>query len=170
MPTMPKSLVRVRRLTTGDGPLLREIRLLALATDPPAFSSNAARESAYPSSVWAERAPRSAAAFIDGNPDPVGLVAYLWLEQDKHARLVSMWVKPEARRMGLGQELVGWVVDEVVGKRGAVLDLDVKKENLGAVSLYARMGFVVDIRQEVVEDLRMIYQQRNTLMVESEGK
>jgi len=81
-----------------------------------------------------------------------------------------MWVKPEARRMGLGQELVGWVVDEVVGKRGAVLDLDVKKENLGAVSLYARMGFVVDIRQEVVEDLRMIYQQRNTLMAESEDK
>jgi ribosomal protein S18 acetylase RimI-like enzyme len=52
---------RVRRVRADEGPLLRAVRLRALADTPLAFGSTHAREAAYPSERWERWARESAA-------------------------------------------------------------------------------------------------------------
>lgn len=58
----------VRRIRTGDGPLLRDVRLLALQTDPDAFGSSYQREVDRSDDQWEDRAARAATSddqFLD---------------------------------------------------------------------------------------------------------
>ncbi len=111
--------LQIRRLTTSDAALYREIRLEALQRNPEAFGSTFEKESPQPLS-WFEAALDRAAifgAFLDGTL--AGIAAYGVHESAKQAHkalLWSMYVRPTARNAGLGKRLVGAVLDHARGR------------------------------------------------------
>lgn len=139
---------RVRRVRPEDGPALREIRLNALRSDPQAFGSTHEAEVGAPSGDWSKLAAVSsegpsrfiAVAEFDGRL--VGIAGgYRPDESPDERGIWGMWVAPEARRRGVGRDLVravrGWAEHS-----GAVrLILWVVETNEPAVALYRSMGF-----------------------------
>ncbi len=63
--------MQVRRFRPGDGPILRDLRLRALAEAPDAYSSTLSQESGRPLEAWEERALAGARA-----DDQVGFFAF----------------------------------------------------------------------------------------------
>ena len=138
----------VRRVRADEGPVLKTVRLAALADAPSAFGSSYAAEVDQPDDHWRSRAELGAAgessatffAIVDGSV--VGLVAGYRPDVDGPAvELVSMWVSPTHRRAGTASELVDAVV-RWAGEAGApTVELWVTRGNDAAVRLYEAAGF-----------------------------
>jgi mycothiol synthase len=70
------------------------------------------------------------------------VVSDRWDEDDRRIgdiRLVG--VRPEARRRGLGRELLRWAITELRARGAEAVDLSVEGENERALDLYRRTGF-----------------------------
>ena len=136
--------LQIRRLEVSDAALYRDIRLEALQKTPEAFGSTFERESAEPLS-WFEARLRLAdifGAFLDGKL--AGIAGYSAQENLKQAHkglLWGMYIRAEARNMGLGKMLVAAVLDHARG-RVELVQLSVVSENESARKLYRAMGFV----------------------------
>ncbi|HEY5980920.1 MAG TPA: GNAT family N-acetyltransferase [Microlunatus sp.] len=135
---------RVRRAVPGDWRASRAIRLQALTEAPLAFASTLDREQAFADDVWQQRIVGSAqflaetadAAVVGtatgvADPDTTGTVL-----------LVAMFVARTVRRQGVGERLVGAVVDQARRDGADRVLLHVVETNPGAERLYARCGFV----------------------------
>jgi ribosomal protein S18 acetylase RimI-like enzyme len=142
------SEVVIRRIETSDSPILRAVRLRALATDPASFGSTYEREVDFPDQTWVERAQRSsagndAATMIAVLGDqPVGIVT--GLRDQGHRRLfhvVEMWVAPEARRTGLGRRLLGEIEGWIASCGGTRARLSVTNAATAAMQLYESAGY-----------------------------
>jgi GNAT superfamily N-acetyltransferase len=149
--------VRVRRIEPGEGPLLRDVRLAALADAPDAFSSRFEDEAHRRAEEWeADATARSAgsdsANFVaESERGVVGLVgAYRSSDEPGTVELVSMWVAPRARGTGAGAALVGHVVDWARVNGARRVALWVMRENVPAIALYRRTGFATN---DVLETL-----------------
>jgi len=57
------------------------------------------------------------------------------------ARLYSLAVAPAARGQGLGLQLLGWVEERALARHVLFMRLEVRKDNLNALSLYERNGY-----------------------------
>jgi GNAT superfamily N-acetyltransferase len=142
-------VIAIRAVRAGEGELLRELRLRALADSPAAFASTAEQEQDLPESHWSELAGRSdladaAAIFVaidDGRW--VGMAAGRWGDPDLGiAHLWSMWVDPSARRARLGERLVSAVRGWARARGARFLRLGVIEDPADAGSFYERLGFV----------------------------
>ncbi|MBF8184890.1 GNAT family N-acetyltransferase [Nonomuraea sp. K274] len=129
------------RLGEGGGARLREIRLRALQDSPDAFGSSYDREIAFSPEKWSERLKNPDSRWwvaVAGGAD-VGLVCMML--EDGGAHLLSMWVAPEARGMGVAARLVD---ESVAWARRAGADevgLWAVDQNHAARALYTRKGF-----------------------------
>ena len=144
--------VVVRRITTADAELLRDIRLRALQDSPSAFGSTYAVEVTRSEAEWAERAASGASgndrftalAFVDD--DCIGLAGGFRNDEDGHHAdidLVSMWVAPSHRGSGVAEQLVDAVLDWARDDAQAeVVGLWVTHTNERAQRFYERLGFV----------------------------
>lgn len=139
----------VRRIRSEEGGRLREIRLRALADSPRAFGSTLADTAARPSGVWAERVAANAAG-----ADSVMFVAEsegLWVglagglfEPERgpgDPEVVSMWVDPAWRGLGLAGRLLDAVIEWARSRGAASVHLWVTEGNDPAIGLYERFGF-----------------------------
>jgi GNAT superfamily N-acetyltransferase len=139
--------VRVRRIEPGEGKLLREVRLAALADTPGAFASRFEDEVVRADEAWEAAAARSrgfdtANFFAESDERIVGLVgAYRSAEEPATIELVSMWVSPDARGRGIGAQLVERVSEWAREGDARRVALWVMRGNEGAASLYQRTGF-----------------------------
>lgn len=139
----------VRRIAAGEGRLLRDVRLAALADAPSAFGSTYAGEVGRSDEEWEERARLGSvggarATFFAVREDGrvVGLAGgYRDDEAPGDVHLVSMWADPVARRSGVGRALVQAVVDWATETGADVVRLWVTRGNDAAHALYLRMGF-----------------------------
>jgi GNAT superfamily N-acetyltransferase len=137
----------IRRIRPGEGGRLREIRLRALADAPTAFSSLLADESNRPQAVWDDAAATrsagdGAATFVaEVNGNWVGLAGGYRPGDGPDVELVSMWVAPEARRLGVGRMLVGEVVAWARTIGAPSVGLWVTRGNDAAATLYGGAGF-----------------------------
>jgi GNAT superfamily N-acetyltransferase len=131
-----------------EGPVLKEVRLAALADSPSAFGSSYGAEADQPDEFWENRAVLGAAGHnsvtflgvIAGSA--VGLVsAYRPDSAGLPVELVSMWVSPGQRRTGLGAELVDAVASWAREAGAATVELWVTRGNDAAVRLYESRGF-----------------------------
>jgi ribosomal protein S18 acetylase RimI-like enzyme len=146
-------MTRIRRIRADEGASLRDIRLRALRESPSAFSSTLDRELAYGDELWASRASLAsagdkAATFVAESDaqDWLGLVTVLGVDHEAAsgtgaAELVSMWIAPEARRLGLGEKLVLAALDFARGSNVPAMELSVTRGNEDAMRLYLRLGF-----------------------------
>jgi GNAT superfamily N-acetyltransferase len=139
--------VQVRRVRSGDGKLLREVRLTALADSPLAFESAFDEVFNRPDEAWETAATdrsegvASANFLAEGEAGVVGLVgAYRSNEEPETVELVSMWVAPPARGQGLGAHVVEHVVEWSAAAGATRLALWVTRGNDPAIALYMRTG------------------------------
>lgn len=142
----------VRRIRADEGPLLRAVRLRALADAPLAFGSTHAREAALDDDHWrawaadgaaGQRAVWLLAVAADASAgEPVGLASGVIDAGDPTlAHLYSMWVAPEARRTGAATTLIEAVAAWARDRGATRLRTSVTVGNAGAERLYARAGF-----------------------------
>jgi len=137
----------IRRISSEDVAVYREIRLRALHDDPSAFGSTYDEEHAKPDSWWADRAAASAAgeersvflAFDDA--DCVGLAGGYQGNQAAERELFSVWVAPAHRGTGVAQGLVGAVLTWAKESGAPRVGLWVTRGNDRAQRLYERLGF-----------------------------
>lgn len=134
----------LRRLSPRDAALYREVRLEALRLAPEAFSAALEIEGAEPLAWFAARLDRSAVFGAFDGAALVGTAGFFMREGRKQAHkgvLVGMYVRPSARRAGIGRRLVEAVIGHARG-HVELLQLSVVAGNEEARRLYARLGFV----------------------------
>jgi ribosomal protein S18 acetylase RimI-like enzyme len=137
----PTSLCRVDESTWRT---YRDVRLAMLLDTPSAFGSTYAAEAAFTEQRWLERLHSGSRTWLAMWADlPVGSAAsFRFPEQgEDETCLVGMWVAGHARGRGVGEVLVGQVVDDARGRGLARVTLDVAEANQPARKLYARLGF-----------------------------
>jgi RimJ/RimL family protein N-acetyltransferase len=136
--------LEVRRLLRADAAMYREIRLEALERSPEAFGSTFAAEGAEPLAWFVDRLDAAAVFGAFDGPELVGVAGFFPRQGQKEAHkgvLWGMYVRPNARRTGVGRWLVEAVIDHA-RREVEVLQLTVVADNERAKRLYASLGFV----------------------------
>ena len=131
--------------------MFRDVRLRALKDTPLAFSSTYARESQFPDEEWVRRSYRwngeEAILYLacDNAEDKAACgIAGCYAEEEggvPHAHVISMWVDPQYRRVGVGSLLIDGLKAWAVKRGLRDLKLLVTSVNQGAIHFYERIGF-----------------------------
>ena len=138
-------MIELSTLTPDDWAIWRKLRLAALEEAPSAFGSRLAdwqgendREQR-----WRVRLsiPGSHNVIAVLDRQPVGMASGVPTEESGVVELISMWVAPAARGLGVGDELVREVERWARGIDAKVLRLAVAPSNRTASALYQRNGF-----------------------------
>ncbi|SOD70993.1 ribosomal protein S18 acetylase RimI-like enzyme [Jatrophihabitans sp. GAS493] len=143
-------MIEVRVLTADDWRLWRALRRDALRESPGAFGSTLAEWSGRGDTEdrWRARLDDvefNAVLLLDSVP--VGMASGTRPGADGMVELISLWVAPSARGLGVGDAAVAAVLQWVAaglqwaGAEPAVR-LSVKAGNSKAIALYRRHGFV----------------------------
>ena len=134
----------LRRLAPADAALFREIRLEGLEGDPDAFGSTFEDENAQPLAFFEQRLGNSAVFGAFRGPELLGIAGFRVQPGPKHAHkglLWGMYVRPTARRIGIGRKLVEAIIAHA-RRHVELLQLFVIADNTPARRLYASLGFV----------------------------
>src|SRR5689334_15625349 len=133
---------RIDRLRPGEGDRWRRIRLKALQEAPTAFGTTYAEALQWRADRWEAQVVEFATfvAVLDGHD--VGVARGASHHRSDVRELVSMWVDPAARRMGIAAQLIESVAVWAAAAGAAVLMLDVIAGNAAAIALYHHAGFV----------------------------
>lgn len=145
--------VVIRRAVPDEWAAARALRLRALADSPDAFASTLERELALDDAVFRTRLESAPTFFADDGGELVGSVTVI---EDRHEpggrEIAGMWVAPEARRRGVGADLLraalAWAADD----GAAHVALWVADGNDAARRLYERLGFVDTGQRDVIRD------------------
>jgi GNAT superfamily N-acetyltransferase len=136
-------MVEVREIGPDDWRALRDIRLDALRDAPYAFASTHAREAMLTEADW-RRGFGAGGSFLAYLPElgavPAGLAVGLE-DTPPVCKLVSMWVRPQARGRMVGAALVAAAADWARARDAAQLHLWVTEGNKPARRLYEQCGF-----------------------------
>jgi GNAT superfamily N-acetyltransferase len=133
--------IEIRRLHPADWAAFRAVRLEALRDAPEAFGSTADASERLSEVDWRQRLAERVVFVAIGDDRAVGLVSGIASDRRGVAELISMWVRPDWRRQGVGSRLVETVI-EWAGEHGfKSLRLWVADGNDGAERLYSRHGF-----------------------------
>lgn len=138
-----RPLMIVRLLHPSDWQLKRDLRLAALRDSPASFGSSFAREKDFTEGDWRSW-PRNGAYFAAFDEDGTALgIAGSWIDPDAPdvTNLISMWVRPEARRRGVAGQLVAAVIAWARRQGSARVELKVATGNEAALQAYLRNGF-----------------------------
>jgi RimJ/RimL family protein N-acetyltransferase len=143
----PMTNITIRALGTQDVEAYRELRLTALATSPAAFGSSYEEEARLSMDSFRARMASSGSNMIFGafaGSQLVGTAGFVASEQLKMRHKGTLWgvfLMPEWRGRGLGDRLVGRVVEHAAG-HVLILQASVVTTNRRAREIYARLGFV----------------------------
>jgi ribosomal protein S18 acetylase RimI-like enzyme len=147
-------MVTLQPITPAIASAFKADRLCALLDTPTAFGSTHAKEIQLSDSDWQRRAiqwngERSVGYIAIADQEPCGIAASFLYENDPaKAHLVSMWVAPTHRKLGLGRRLVEAVTDWARAKGADTVCLMVTSSNNGAIGFYESLGFVRTGRTE----------------------
>jgi GNAT superfamily N-acetyltransferase len=165
-------MVLVREITVDDWELMRDVRLTALSEAPYAFGSTYAREAEFTEEAWRRRInDRSVTFFAHADPadtadsaaEPAGL-AGVYVEHE-NPDLVSMWVRPTARGLGVGEALVEAAASWAKAHDYPALFLWVTETNAPARRLYERCGFTpAEERQPLPSDPTLLEIRMNRML------
>ena len=148
-------VARIRRLGRDDWELLRAVRLEMLADSPLAYLETLAAARRQTDTQWQDRAAMMSGGtnitlLADGGADDPrirGLMRVVLkesqnVEQPRRAMLLSVYVAPEYRGLGLAEELLEESCRAAQAELGAaVLELGVHEDNERAKAFYLRHGF-----------------------------
>ncbi len=159
------SEIQIIQLPPDQWERFREIRLEALLEEPQAFGSSYAGMEQRPPEYWQGRLTDSAEGekslllFAREGERLVGMIGAFYGEASDAAEIVSVYTSKAVRGRGVGKALMEGILAEIEKKKGirkAVLG--VNREQVAAVELYRRFGFVtVEEKEEVREDGEVRY-------------
>ncbi len=137
-------MIVVRRIGPDDWQEWRVLRLAGLAEAPYAFRSTLEEWSGTGDieehwRTWLDDIPLTLVADLDGRP--VGMVCVTGPDSCE-IELAAIWVAPGARGKGVGGALVEAALDWGRDQGAERAVLEVLEENLAAIDLYRRMGFM----------------------------
>lgn len=133
--------VSVRLARYGDVTTYRTLRLAALQDSPSSFGASLAEETAFDESQWLTRIVEDEVLllFVEGVPAGLSKVSVTndvcWLK--------SVWLAPEYRGKGIANVLIGSSLAMTALLGHKELLLWVGRDNLAALALYTRHGFIV---------------------------
>src|SRR5215831_19187960 len=134
--------ITVRRAGLGDEPILRALRLEALAEAPEAFGSTYDRELARTTADWQRGLAPGVTLILEDSGRARGLVAGMLDPNDKTiAHLMAMWIHPALRGSGAADSLVAGHVAWARSVGARSVRIDVFATNARARRLYERHGF-----------------------------
>ena len=137
-------MVVVRAATVEEWQVLRDIRLDALRDAPTAFGSTYAKQTASKrrtGDAGSPAEPRSSPLRpTTTRPPQTGWSAGSRRSQST-VELVSLWVRPHARGLGVGDALVAAVIDWAGTVNATSVHLWLTEANQHARKLYERCGF-----------------------------
>jgi ribosomal protein S18 acetylase RimI-like enzyme len=136
--------LQIRRLMPADAARYRELRLEGLRCNPEAFGSTYETESVQPLGSFSERLAGSAVFGAFHGAELLGIAGFAVRNGVKEAHkglLWGMYVRPDARKAGVGRRLVEAVID-FARQRVELLQLSVVSDNEQARRLYIHLGFV----------------------------
>jgi ribosomal protein S18 acetylase RimI-like enzyme len=140
----------ITRLPVERWPEYRELRLRALKTDPQAFGQSYDEAVNHPEERWRQRLldaaeGKSWLVFAEQDGRLIGMSgAYQWPEdlEANRAMIIAVFVDPELRGQRIGERLVQAVLDQLRAAGLCSAILAVNPEQVAAVRLYERMGFI----------------------------
>jgi GNAT superfamily N-acetyltransferase len=137
----------IRNIGAEEWPLRRDLRLLALAEAPEAFRATLDEEQRQSDSWWADLIgrtadhPRGGLWVAENDGEAVGMLfARLSPDQDLPS-VGAMWVAPQSRRLGIGQDLLDAALEWARGKGAEIAEQWVTDGNSSAESFYRQTGF-----------------------------
>ena len=135
-------MLEIRQLLVDELERLRKLRLASLKDTPDAFGSTFQEVATYSEDRWRSQlqALPTFVAVLDGRDSGIVRGAPN-SEQSTEAYLLSMWVAPHGRGLGIGEALIDTVIDWSRNKGYKQLVLDVSDSNYFAIALYTRKGF-----------------------------
>jgi ribosomal protein S18 acetylase RimI-like enzyme len=136
--------LQIRRLMPADAARYRELRLEGLRCNPEAFGSTYETESVQPLSSFSKRLAGSAVFGAFRGAELLGIAGFAvrnGLKEAHKGLLWGMYVRPDARKAGVGRRLVEAVID-FARQRVELLQLSVVSDNEQARRLYASLGFI----------------------------
>ena len=141
-------MIEIRSLKPYQWPLLKAIRLRALADSPEAFGTTLAQALARTDAEWQENARRftllpPAACFLAFEADtPCGMAnCFVTTEDPQVAELTAFWVAPERRGLGVAEALVADAAKWASAQTVTTLQAWVVEDNTRALTFYKMMGF-----------------------------
>jgi ribosomal protein S18 acetylase RimI-like enzyme len=143
---MSAAHIEIRRLTqadAADAARYRDIRLEALTANPEAFASSFEFEHAQPLSWFSERLDSSTVLGVFRDQKLIAIAAFAIQRGQKMAHkgvIWGMYVRPNARRAGIGRRLVEAILDHA-RQRVELIQLTVVRDNEQARHLYVSLGF-----------------------------
>ena len=129
--------------------IFKDVRLRALLDSPTAFSSTFAKESTLTDDDWVARVAQwssgTSTTYLALDTGRACGIASGMLDQSdpSRAHLLSMWVAPTHRRMGIGRSLVEAVLAWARAKNVQTMQLLVTSNNDPAIQFYRRLGFTL---------------------------
>ena len=131
-------MITLEVVTSENAMVFKGVRLRALQDTPSAFSSTYADESQLTDTEWLNRVTqwsgkRSRTYLAMDTAGPCGIAGgFRGMENLlRHRNLVSMWVAPTHRQLGIGAQLVNAIVDWVRAEGARTLRLIVTSNNDG---------------------------------------
>lgn len=165
---MDEAAIEVRRIRRDEWNRLKDIRLAALAQAPLAFITTLDEASAFPDSLWMERAASGSesttqATFLAiAEPRAVGLA--IGIDRNEVAAgvvaVVSVFVSSDVRRRGVAQRLMVGVEEWARSIGRTTLSLWVVEGNEPAARLYEGMGYRATLDRQRIAVPPMRWEQR----------
>jgi ribosomal protein S18 acetylase RimI-like enzyme len=155
----------VRRAAFGDEPVLRALRLEALAESPEAFSSTLERERARTTDDWRRwLSPPGVTLLLEERGEARGLVAGTrHAEEPGVAYLMAMWVDPRLRGSGAADLLIRRHLEWADEAGARLVRLGVMDANVRARRAYERHGFRLSGTRTQQRDGRVELQMERSL-------
>jgi ribosomal protein S18 acetylase RimI-like enzyme len=147
-------MIKLEQIGPTNAPVFKNIRLRALQDSPAAFSSTYAEEFKRTDTDWLKRASQwsgvnSVAYLAMDAGNAFGIAAGVRDPNDyQRANLMSMWVAPPQRRLGIGRMLVDAVAAWARAQDMLYLYLMVTSNNDHAMWFYQSLGFALTGRNE----------------------
>jgi len=147
-------MIKLDLMGPTNAPVSKAIRLRALPDSPAAFSYTYAEESKLTDADWLERAGQwsgtnSVTYLAMDNGRAMGIASGVRDHNDpRRADLMSMWVAPDHRRLGIGRMLVDALAAWVRAQNVLNLYLLVISNNDQAIQFYQSLGFALTGRSE----------------------
>jgi RimJ/RimL family protein N-acetyltransferase len=143
------ALMQVRVLTPADAPAFQVLRLRGLQECPSAFASSYEEEVSTPIAVVAERLSAQEDRAMFGAFQEQHLIGVVGLQREQLSKLAhkayiwGMYVEPTVRNLGVGYQLVAQALSHAANVlRVRQVCLGVNAQNVAAIALYKRLGFV----------------------------
>lgn len=142
-------MITLELLTSQRTMAFKDVRLRALLDAPTAFSSTYAKESQFTDTEWVARAAQwnsemSTTYLAMDKGTACGIASGLLDEGGAgRAHLLSMWVAPTHRRLGIGRTLVEAVINWARAQNARTLQLLVTSNNESAIKFYQSLGFTL---------------------------